>query len=99
MEREFIGVAQAFGATGCEFGSRIAVTVASNSTVYIPAGAWIIETDANTTCKFTYDNGTNWVTIVGTSGCATVPADGFLVAFVGDGTGGTGHRSQILAWQ
>ena len=103
MEREYIGVAQAFGAAGCMFGSRITVTVnssgSSTGTIYIPAGAWICETDAHTTVKFTYDNGTTWVTLVGASLAAVVPADGFLVAFVGDTTGGVGHRSQILNWQ
>ena len=96
MEREFIGVAQAFGATGCQFGSRIAVSPTTNSTVYIPAGAWVVETDANTTVKFTYDNGTNWVTWVPASDARTISSDGFLVAFVLGATPGTGHRSQLL---
>ncbi len=99
MEREFIGVAQAFGSTGCEFGSRLAITVASNSTVYIRAGAWIAETDAHTTVQFTYDAGTNWITWVAASEVEAIASDGFLVVFVGDGTGGTGHLSQLLAWQ
>ena len=96
MLREFLGIAQTFGSEGCQFGSRISVTVASNSTVYIPAGAWVIETDSHTTCKFTYDNGTTWITWIGTSLAGTISSDGFLVAFVGDSTGGTAHRSQLL---
>ena len=99
MDREFIGVLQNFGASGSMYGSRIAVPVVTNTTVYVPAGAWIIECDANVTCKFTADSQSTFIAWVPVSSTQIVASDGFCVAFIGSATSGTGHRSQILNWQ
>lgn len=99
MDREFIGVLQAWGGSGSAFGSRQTVSVGTGVTTYIPAGAWFCETDANSTVKGTYDGGTTWVTMIAASGAGCIPSDGFTVAFIGGAAPGTPHRTQILVWQ
>jgi hypothetical protein len=95
MTRMIIGVQQNFGAIGCGFGTRTAVVAGINTSVVIPQGWWLVETDAHTTVRFTYNSGSNFVTLVAASGAAVIWSDGFSVEFRGDGTGGTGQQSAI----
>ena len=98
MDRIFTGVQQAFGADGCPFGARTAVVCGVSTSVAIPAGVWLVECDAHTTVRFTYNFPTGtFVTQIAASGVGIVYSDGFNVEFRGDGTGGTAQRSQLLA--
>jgi hypothetical protein len=92
-----VGALVNFGAEGAAYGSRTAVTVGSNTDVVIPAGFWLCETDSHETVRVTYDSGSNYITLVGTSAVgAIIYSDGYSTSFRGDATGGTGRRSQIL---
>lgn len=98
MARIFTGVQQAFGAEGCPFGARTAVTVGASTSVAIPVGWWLVECDSHVTVRYTYNYPTGtFVTQIAASGVGIVYSDGFNVEFRGDGTGGTAQRSQILA--
>lgn len=93
-----IGVQQAFGADGCQFGARTAVTVGITTSVVIPKGLWIVEPGANALVRYTYNYPTGtFVTIVAASGVELIYSDGFNVEFLGDGTGGTARRSAVLS--
>jgi len=97
MRRIILGVQVAFGAEGGAFGARTAVVCGVDTSVAIPAGVWLVETDAHTTVRFTYDFPTGtFVTWVPASTVAMIYSDGFNVEFRGDGTGGTGHQSQVF---
>jgi len=96
-EKIFVGVLQNFGAVGSPFGARTAVTVGIATSVTIPTGFQYVETDAHTTVYFTPDQGTTKITVVPASSAGLIWSDGYgAVAFLGDGTGGTGHRSAVL---
>jgi hypothetical protein len=84
------------GSAGSAYGARTAVVVGAGANSVIPAGAWIVETDAHTTVEHTYDSGSNFITWVGASGVGFVTSDGFSVRVLGDGTGGTAHITQDL---
>lgn len=91
------GVQQAFGTAGCGFGARTAVVCAANTSVVVPVGAWLVETDARTIVRVTYNYPTGtFVTWIGVSSVGLVWSDGFNVEFRGDGTGGTAQRSEVL---
>src|SRR5215475_14580510 len=99
MEREFIGVLQAWGAQGSMFGSRQTVSVGTGGTATLPAGAWLVETDGNSTLQATYDGGTTWITLAAASSKFIMQCDGFTVAVIGGSAPGTAFKTQILAWQ
>jgi hypothetical protein len=93
----FTGVQQAFGQAGCAFGARTAVAVTASTSITIPEGFWLIETDAHETVRFTYDGGTTFVTMLAVSSVGQLYSDGQNVHFRSDATGGTGHYSKVLA--
>ncbi len=103
MRRIIIGAALDFGAEGSAYGARTAVTVGVTTYVVIPAGVWLVENDAHTSVVVAYDLATagslasaNKLTLYAASTLGLVYSDGYTTAFLGDGTGGTGHRSQVL---
>lgn len=85
-----------FGADGSSFGAYTAVTVAASAKVVIPVGWHYVVNDAHTTVEITQDSGTTFETVVAASAGGLIWSDGQNVSFVGDVTGGTGHRAQIL---
>lgn len=96
MKRIISGSQVAFGTAGSAYGARTAVVVGAAANSVIPAGAWIVETDAHTTVQFTYDAGGNFITWMPISSVALITSDGFNVRVLGDGTGGTARISQDL---
>lgn len=97
MLRIFTGVQGTFGDQGCPFGTRTSVVCGINTSVAIPAGVWVVETDGHTTARYTYNKGSNFITQIAASSVGIVYSDGFNCEFRGDGTGGTAQRSQLLA--
>lgn len=84
------------GVAGSAFGARTAVTVGINTSVVLPVGWYYVENDAHTIVRKVYDASTGVYTIVGASAIGPVWSDGLSVEWRGDGTGGTGHYTQIL---
>lgn len=92
----FSGVLQTYGTSGAAFAARTAVTVGITTRVTIPQGWQLVETDAHVSVQFTADAGSNYVTFLAASGKAIIWSDGLSWSWLGDGTGGTGTRSEML---
>lgn len=86
------------GAQGSDFGTRTTDVVAASTSVAIPRGLWILETDSHVTVRKQTDAAGTYVTIVAASAVATaVWSDGYSVEWRGDGTGGDGIRTLLRA--
>lgn len=85
-----------FGNAASAYGARTAVVVGIAENSLIPVGWHLIECDAHTSVRFTYDSGGNYVTLLAASAVGYVWSDGKAFSVLGDGTGGTAHRSEVL---
>lgn|SRR5262245_62081501 len=87
---------QNFGAVGAQFGARTATAVGINTSVVLDRGWNLVENAADTVVRFTYNSGSNFVTILGNSAVGFVWSDGFNVELRGGASGGTAQVSTVL---
>lgn len=88
---------QADGAMGCDYGARKTDAVGISTSVAIPRGLWVVETDAHVIVRHQTDGAGTYVTWVPISSVAIVWSDGYALEWRGDGTGGNGIRTLLRA--
>jgi hypothetical protein len=95
-EKIYIGALQNFGVPGSPFGARTAVVLAANTSGQPAKSGWyLVETDAGSIVRYTYNSGTTFVTLLAASSVGIVWFDGYAVELRGV-AGGTVQISAVL---